>query len=81
MAGSLLNQGSNLLGLPWAACVNPKQVHVMGTAWTGPIAENLACAASDKIASFISAPNEANDADCTPERPVPCCPSRETSIG
>lgn len=52
-------------------CVNLKQVHVMGTAWTGPIAENLACSASERIASFASAPNLANDLDCTPARPVP----------
>lgn len=52
-------------------CVNPKQVHVMGTAWTGPIAENLACSASERIASFVSAPNIANGPDCTPSRPVP----------
>ena len=43
----------------------------MGTAGTGPIAENLACAASERIASFISAPNTANCSDCTPARPVP----------
>ena len=36
-------------------CVNPDQIHAMGTAWTAAIAEGLACEASDRVASFVSA--------------------------
>jgi poly(3-hydroxybutyrate) depolymerase len=52
-------------------CVDPTRIHVMGTAWTGAIAHQLACDGSGRIASFASSPNTSVATDCRPSRPVP----------
>jgi poly(3-hydroxybutyrate) depolymerase len=52
-------------------CVDPEQIHAMGTGSTAPVAEAIACEASDRIASFLSAVGAGTSQDCTPSRPVP----------
>lgn len=58
-------------GIGSAFCVDPEQIHAMGTAWAAAIAEGLACEASDRIASFVSAVGQGTTQACAPGRPVP----------
>ena len=52
-------------------CVDPQRIHVMGTAWVAPVAEDLACTASTRIAAFAAASSAKSDSRCQPDRPVP----------
>jgi poly(3-hydroxybutyrate) depolymerase len=53
-------------------CVDPDQLHVMGTSWSAGMAVNMACEASGRVASFTAGiGGEAPSPDCQPIRPVP----------
>lgn len=53
-------------------CIDPHRVHVMATSSSEAMAINMACDASDRIASFAAGIGQSvPDMECDPERPVP----------
>ena len=53
-------------------CVDSQRVHVMGTSWSGGMAERFVCQESEMIASFVSAMTDwVPTSGCNPTRAVP----------